>query len=144
MRTQNITYNNHRYCLFEPELQKHNILSDWKIVSKNKDINGIEFVSTMEHKTLPFFGTQYHPEKNAFEFKKSYQVAHSEKALEFTQFLGNYFVKETRKNNQTFPSSETEFNSLIYNFNPVYSARNTSYEQLYLFRREEASGKLLL
>ena len=33
----------------------------------NTDQEGLEFISAMEHKSLPFFGTQFHPEKNAFE-----------------------------------------------------------------------------
>ena len=34
----------------------------------NKDRKGKSFVSTMEAKTVPVYATQWHPEKNAFEW----------------------------------------------------------------------------
>jgi gamma-glutamyl hydrolase len=143
LKTKNITYNYHRYCLFESDLKKYNILNDWRIISTNKDVNGIEFVSTMEHLKYPFFGTQYHPEKNTFEFKKPSGIPHCTEAIELAQYLGNFFVKEARKNNHTFSNSKTEDDSLIYNYNPVYSASNTSYEQLYLFKNGDYTRNLL-
>ena len=36
----------------------------WDILSVNKDVNGLEFVSTIEAKNYPIFGTQFHPEKS--------------------------------------------------------------------------------
>lgn len=142
LKTKNLTYNYHRYCLFEDVLKNNNILKDWNIISKNKDINGLEFVSTMEHARYPFFGIQFHPEKNPFEFKKA-AVPHCPEAVELAQYFGNFFVNEARKNNHTFPSKEIEEASLIYNFNPVYSIYNTSYEQLYLFTSQDYDRKLL-
>ena len=44
----------------------------WDILSVNKDVNGLEFVSTMEAKNYPIFGTQFHPEKNAYEWAPKY------------------------------------------------------------------------
>jgi gamma-glutamyl hydrolase len=36
------------------------------------DQNGLEFISTLEAKEFPFYGTQYHPEKNSFEWTLNY------------------------------------------------------------------------
>ncbi|RZC41983.1 GATase and/or Peptidase C26 domain containing protein [Asbolus verrucosus] len=144
LKTKNLTYNYHKYCLFEEDLRKNNLLKDWKIISKNKDVNGLEFVSTMEHIEYPFFGTQYHPEKNPFEFKRPSGIPHCTEAIELAQYLGNFFVEESKKNNQCFPNGEIETSSLIYNYNPVYSAKNTSYEQLYLFKNDDYANNLLL
>ena len=44
----------------------------WDILSVNKDVNGLEFVSTIEAKNYPIFGTQFHPEKNAYEWAPKY------------------------------------------------------------------------
>ena len=44
----------------------------WDILSVNEDVNGLEFVSTMEAKNYPIFGTQFHPEKNAYEWAPKY------------------------------------------------------------------------
>ncbi|XP_044270576.1 gamma-glutamyl hydrolase-like isoform X1 [Tribolium madens] len=142
LKTKNLTYNYHRYCIFEDVLKNNNLLKDWRIISKNKDKNGLEFVSSMEHVNYPFFGTQFHPEKNPFEFKKT-TVPHCPEAVELAQYFGNFFVNEARKNNHTFENKKVEEASLIYNFNPVYSIYNTSYEQLYLFNDKDYSRKLL-
>ena len=43
--------------------------SFWEILSTNEDDDGLEFVSLMEAKGgLPIWGSQFHPEKNAFEW----------------------------------------------------------------------------
>ncbi len=39
--------------------------STWDILSTNEDRRGWTFVSSMESKKLPFYATQYHPERNA-------------------------------------------------------------------------------
>jgi imidazoleglycerol phosphate synthase glutamine amidotransferase subunit HisH len=47
-----------------------------KLLSSRLDIvgtsvagNGKEYVAIVEHKTLPFYGVQFHPEKSQFETK---------------------------------------------------------------------------
>ena len=50
----------------------------WKVLSINNDEEGLEFISTMEAIDYPFFGTQFHPEKNAFEWTAKYpNIPHS-------------------------------------------------------------------
>ena len=45
------------------------LLAEWyRVLSTSKDRNGIEYISTIEGKKYPFFGTQWHPEKPPFEF----------------------------------------------------------------------------
>ena len=40
--------------------------------------NGLEFISSLEAKEYPFYGTQYHPEKNSFEWTLNYpDMAHT-------------------------------------------------------------------
>ena len=41
----------------------------WKLVSTSVTEDGVEFVSTVEAFNYPYFGTQYHPEKNSFEWR---------------------------------------------------------------------------
>ena len=55
-------------------------------MSTNTDENGIEFVSTIEHKTRPIYGTQWHPEKNNFEWNpKTFSIL----GVEFNKDLEN-------------------------------------------------------
>ena len=40
----------------------------WKLLSVNTDTEGLEFISTMEAENYPFYASQFHPEKNSFEW----------------------------------------------------------------------------
>eukprot|EP00559_Dactyliosolen_fragilissimus_P002768 CAMPEP_0184856394 /NCGR_PEP_ID=MMETSP0580-20130426/1580_1 /TAXON_ID=1118495 /ORGANISM="Dactyliosolen fragilissimus" /LENGTH=323 /DNA_ID=CAMNT_0027351403 /DNA_START=47 /DNA_END=1019 /DNA_ORIENTATION=+ len=74
-----ITFNNHVRGITPKEFKMDSgLTSVFQITSTNVDHRtGLEFVSTIEPKPntnndtyiLPFFGTQYHPEKNNFEYK---------------------------------------------------------------------------
>jgi gamma-glutamyl hydrolase len=65
---ENVTMNNHHYGIFPEHFAATEALSSfYDILSLNKDRQGVEFVSTMEAKKYPIFGTQWHPEKNTFE-----------------------------------------------------------------------------
>ncbi len=47
---------------------------------------GVEYVSTIEHQWMPFFGTQWHPEKPPFEFSDN-TIPHSHEAIAVSQHL---------------------------------------------------------
>jgi hypothetical protein len=46
----------------------------------------VEYVSTIEHQRLPFFGTQWHPEKPPFEFSDD-TIPHTHDAIAVSQHL---------------------------------------------------------
>ena len=106
----------------------------WDVLSVNKDENGIEFISTMEAKAYPFFGSQFHPEKNPFEWKRA-ACPHSMTSIRASQDLANFFVEETRRNCHKFKSATNEHKSLIYNFQPQYTAvvLDSVFQQQYFF-----------
>ncbi|KAF7264632.1 hypothetical protein GWI33_022934, partial [Rhynchophorus ferrugineus] len=56
LRTENVTYNQHIYCLTAEALSENNLLDDWHILATNTDVNGIEFISAMKHKKFPLHG----------------------------------------------------------------------------------------
>ena len=56
----------------------------WQVFSVNHDNEGTEFISAMEAKEFPFFATQFHPEKNSFEWAVGYP------AIPHTKYLGNH------------------------------------------------------
>lgn len=138
LKSQNVTYNLHRYCLTEPIIDKYYKHPEWKVIATNTDHSNLEFISVLEHIHYPTYGVQFHPEKNAFEFKKNVGIPHSIEAVRATQYFSNFFVDECRKNNNTFPSIELEKSSLIYNFNSIYTGKNNSaYEQIYVFQKND-------
>jgi hypothetical protein len=60
----------------------------------NNDSQGLEFVSSFEHKKYPIYGVQFHPEKNAFEWKKTNNNPHTANAILVQQYFANFFVNE--------------------------------------------------
>ncbi|KAJ8945838.1 hypothetical protein NQ314_009023 [Rhamnusium bicolor] len=102
LASHNVTYNQHHFCLTQEVLKQNKILSDWKILSTNRDSNNLEFISSMESVSYPIYGVQFHPEKNQFEFKKS-GIPHSIEAVYVSQYFANFFVNECRKIKIPFP-----------------------------------------
>lgn len=103
----------------------------YKVVSTNTDGN-VEFVSTMEAYDYPFYGTQWHPEKTPFVWTRPY-IPHSSSAVRASFYTAAFFVDEARKNMHKFESDEAEKEALIYNYNPVYTADVSVFQQKYIF-----------
>lgn len=72
---------------------------NWRIISTNKDSNGLKFVSTMESRNFPAFGVQFHPEKVIFEWGPGQKTAHSFAAVKAAQYFSNFFVNEGKSCN---------------------------------------------
>ncbi|CAH1987392.1 unnamed protein product [Acanthoscelides obtectus] len=144
LKTKNVTYNFHRFCLTEETLRGDKLLQEWKVTSTDKDINGIEFVSSMENSKYPFYGVQFHPEKNVFEFKAGVGIPHSVEAVKVTQYFANFFVEECRKNGNKFPDHNLEERTLIYNYQPIYTGmKGSAYEQTYVFEKSDLEQSVL-
>lgn len=139
--SENITYNHHHYGIEPATHEAHLELKNFfNVLSLNKDVNGNEFISTVEAYKYPIYGVQWHPEKSNFEFTTKYNnIPHSVNAVRITQYMANFFVNEARKNYQKFPTKEMEDEYLIYKYTPVHSAKKyktgtlSKFEQIYLF-----------
>ena len=90
----------------------------FNILSIMKDKSGTPFVGMVEAKNYPIFGTQFHPEKNLYEWNQD-SINHDFDAVSMTTYFANFFVAQARKNNNQFPSGELT-SALIYNFPPVF------------------------
>ncbi|XP_042215357.1 gamma-glutamyl hydrolase A-like [Homarus americanus] len=136
LRTLNVTVNFHHHCI-TPEVFKSSGLSDeFKLLATSWDSDGREYVALMEHQDLPIYGSQFHPEKNQFEWSTSKThtaIPHYLKSLEVSQSLANFFVEQARQNNQSFTTEKEEEVALIYNYHPFYTVWST-YTQVYFFR----------
>uniref|UniRef100_A0A3Q1GCL2 folate gamma-glutamyl hydrolase n=1 Tax=Acanthochromis polyacanthus TaxID=80966 RepID=A0A3Q1GCL2_9TELE len=132
LASEPLTENSHQWSLgtltynTNEELRKF-----YKVLSTNTD-GKTEFVSTVEANDYPIYGTQWHPEKNAFEWTRPY-IPHSPSAVKTTFYMAEFFVNEARKNFHRFESEEGESKALIYNYSPVYTGNNSSFEQIYFF-----------
>lgn len=138
LATQNVTMNNHHYGIWTDHFyQTPSLYNFFDVLSVNRDKNNLEFVSTIEAKKYPIYGSQWHPEKNNFEWGKEDDgipkegINHSYNAVEVSQFTANFFIQEARKNFHSFPTYEEEDKSLIYNYKPTYT--HGSFIQTYFF-----------
>ncbi|XP_059183046.1 gamma-glutamyl hydrolase [Centropristis striata] len=132
LASEPLTENSHRWSL---AVVTHNTNEElkkfYKVLSTNTD-GKTEFVSTVEAYDYPIYGTQWHPEKNAFEWTRPY-IPHSPSAVKTTFYMADFFVNEARKNFHRFKSEKEESKALIYNYNPVKTGLETAFEQIYFF-----------
>ncbi|XP_055914172.1 gamma-glutamyl hydrolase A-like isoform X2 [Eupeodes corollae] len=134
LKKHNVTANFHQYCITEKTFEEYGFDKDWDILSVNHDWNNFKFISTIEHKRYPFYGVQYHPEKNLYEFIENRGIPHSAQSIRAAQYFADFFINETRQNMNKFSDSKEEENSLIYNYTPEFTGRaGSSFVQQYLF-----------
>jgi len=131
-----LTVNFHHYCTTPQNFTDFKMSENYTMMTTNLDDNGVEFVSTMEHKKYPIFGTQWHPEKNSFAWTDYYYIPHAENAIKLEQFVMNRFVHYARMNPNQFNTKKEEETYLIYNYIPFYVSKvfgSPHYDQAYLF-----------
>lgn len=120
--TPGITGHFHKYSLPVKLFQENKNLKDFfKVLTTNFDRKGNEFVSTMEGRKYPFYSTQWHPEKSAFEWTATKSIPHSLAAIQLAQYMSNFFVNEARFSNHKFASEKVLRKSLIDNYKQVYT-----------------------
>lgn len=138
-----ITVNLHHYSVLANESKLHpRMATTFTPLATNKDRNGVEFVSMMEGITLPFYGTQFHPEKNAYEWDQGWcngtipgvNAARSSGAIAAMQYFSDFFVSEARKCTHRWDGGNENL-KLIYHYAPVYTATVSpeEWELCYIF-----------
>lgn len=117
VQTKNVTMNNHKKAI-EPDhfLSNDRLRLLWDITSINHDKSGRPFVSTIEPvdpDRFPFYGVQYHPEKNAFEFATYPStnipfeaIDHSDEGVAFSAYMARFFVQLVRRGLRDNPFHE--------------------------------------
>ncbi|XP_068234751.1 gamma-glutamyl hydrolase-like isoform X2 [Palaemon carinicauda] len=134
LRTSNSTSNFHKFCVLEETFYELGLNESYNILSTSYDDNALEYISTVEHQSLPIYGFQWHPEKNLFEWKFD-SIPHTGDAVRSSQYMANLFVDKVRQNHQKFESEEEELNALIYNYQPIHIEKlyRSSFHQCYYF-----------
>jgi gamma-glutamyl hydrolase len=107
------------------------VLSDfYKVLATSRDRQNTEYVAMIEADSYPIYGTQFHPEKNLYEWNEA-PIPHSLPAVEVANYLGTFFVNEARMNAQKFDSVEDLKSKLIYKYDAIYV--DTYFVQIYGF-----------
>ncbi|KAK2156271.1 hypothetical protein LSH36_217g04053 [Paralvinella palmiformis] len=134
MKNWNVTYNNHQYCMRTEVFNKTKQLSDfYRVLSRNVAKDGVEFISTIEAYDYPFYGTQWHPEKNIYLWSDAH-VNHSAIAVKVSQYIANFFVNEARKSKHSFEVNDLA-NSVIFNYQPKFMGA-PSFHDVYFFNND--------
>lgn len=116
LRKEPVTMNNHMKSI-TPELywQTPALHSFFRLISTNTDRQGVRFVSAVESKDYPIYAVQFHPEKNSFEWYTEEVIDHSQEAIFYSAYMGQFFAREIR--NGWIPSDDgkaDEPTGLIY------------------------------
>ncbi|XP_020486164.1 gamma-glutamyl hydrolase [Labrus bergylta] len=129
-----LTGNFHHYGLTLQTFQENEKLQNFfTVLSTNVAENEALFISTLEAKEYPFYGVQWHPEVNRFQWDRKLNFPHSSHAVQLSSRLAEFFVEEGRRSLHHFDSPEEDASSLIYNYTPVYAGNFSGYEQVYFF-----------
>uniref|UniRef100_A0A667ZXY2 folate gamma-glutamyl hydrolase n=1 Tax=Myripristis murdjan TaxID=586833 RepID=A0A667ZXY2_9TELE len=87
---------------------------------------------TKTYRNYPFYGVQWHPEVNRFQWDSNHNFPHSTNAIKVSSLLAEFFVNEG-KSLHDFDKAEGAASSLIYSYTPVFAGNFTGYEQIYFF-----------
>lgn len=143
-----IAMENHGKGLSMTSYKENSKLEDFfKVISLSIDKSGNPYVSTLEARKYPIVATQWHPEKNSFEWTPTLHIPHSPEAIRMSQEVANFFVKEARRNLHKPENELVEDDMLIYNWAPHFTGRRSyegeekDFEQSYFFERDPAGKK---
>ena len=138
--TEPVTMNNHHYGIWTDHWEStESLTSFFDVLSTNKDRNGDEFISTIVAKNYPIFGSQWHPEKNTFEWGLNADgtpkeaINHSPDAVAAAQYMANFFVQQARMNTHKFANTADEKAALIWNYQCTYTDYYSDFVEKYYF-----------
>ena len=138
--SKNVTFNYHVHGILADEFNANaRLRSFFRPISYNAipgDDRGRSFVSTMEARDYPFYGVQWHPEKNNFEWSMAdghySEIPHTAAAVAVSAATAHFFLGETRRCTHVFP--EERRNDLVYSATMVYSGGDGwAFQQIYVF-----------
>ncbi|KAL7103754.1 hypothetical protein ACP275_08G199100 [Erythranthe tilingii] len=136
LSTKCLVMQNHSYGISLAKFRRDARLNSFfKILATSTDKKNKPYVSTVQARKYPVTAVQWHPEKNAFEWGLS-GIPHSEDAVQVTQHVANFFVREARisAKNKPKPSPRKVLDNLIYNYSPTYCGKaGKGFDEVYIF-----------
>ena len=143
--TKSYAYENHVHGITYGDFIDNPRLAEFfDMLTMSVDRRGTHYVSTMEAKRYPVSATQWHPEKNAFEWSPKLNIPHDPVAVLVTQVVADTFVNKARKNAHAPASREEESELLIYNWSKRLEFTGGSggvFDQVYVFPPWEEISK---
>lgn len=90
--------------------------------------------------SLPFYGSQIHPERVIFEsFETNSAWHHCLECFELAQYFAKFFVQQCNLNENRFESKKEVSRHSIQNFKVILYAKedNRKFRQYYLFKEHD-------
>ena len=117
----------------------HPFQISFRILSYDNYEDGHPIVSTVEAFNYPIYATQYHPEKNTFDYLNP-SIPHTRRAQQFSEDQAFFFVEECKKNKHSFDCFEEEVKALMNNYRRYFGLfehnGDSVYIDYYLFEDE--------
>lgn len=124
LQNQPLAMENHAHGLLMTAYEENPRLKDFfKVLSLSLDKAGLPYISTIEARAYPISASQWHPEKNAYEWPTSLHIPHSPDAVEMGQEVANYFVSQARRNRHSARDEVQEDSMLVYNWMPQFTGK---------------------
>ncbi|XP_073146533.1 gamma-glutamyl hydrolase 2-like [Henckelia pumila] len=133
LSTECLIMQHHNFGISPERFQNNKKLCNFfEILTTSADKDDKVCVSTVKARRYPVTAFQWHPEKNAFEWGLP-TIPHSEDAVQVTQQVANFFVREARKS-MNRPSARKILDNLIYNYSPTYCGKaGKGFDEVYIF-----------
>lgn len=136
---KNTTFNSHHNGISPVRWNQFPALDQtFQVLATSVDLAGEEFVSVVEGAHgLPWFGVQWHPEKNIFEHGRTQDghpfqaIDHSSEGIAVAQYMANFFVEQARLNSNAFASETDQAARLIYG-RPVTQKFAPAFQEVYV------------
>lgn len=127
-----LIYFNHKYAFTPRQLRENKYLARAvQVLTSTKLENNQLVVSMVRHRTYPFIGVQFHPEKIQFEHRAAVETNVSYNSIEASHKLAMLFFDQVNQNRNEMPNEKELEALLIYNY-PLYKSSGP-YEQVYVF-----------
>ena len=115
------------------------LVKNYKILADYKANEGRTYVSIIEHNTFPFFGVQFHPEKNMFDHSEYFLADHSRESVQLGQIFQKYLFKLLENNPKVF-----EFDGSVFQgIEPIVLPEIGYYKDLIVYNRNEKASDIL-
>jgi len=116
LANHNTTFNMHHRGVVPSRWDRSESLKrTFRVLSTSSDRAGTSFVSTVEGRgKLPWYGVQWHPEKNAFEHGLRADgtpfeaISHGLEGVAVEQYMANFFVSQARRSTHRFADPKQE------------------------------------
>lgn len=137
---QPVTINLHHNGITRETFLKSKLDRIFRIVSYNYDLDGKNFISIVEAHNKPFYGVQFHPERNAYIENPIYATNRSPDALLSQRYFSDFFIREARKKNDggSTPCCSTPIEKyLIHRFASSWVDFPDYLKRVYFFEKKD-------